>query len=391
MAERVAAIERSTVSLNGQRCLPALGRFSTCAACAAVCPVGAIERGRPAKLNAELCQNCLACLPVCPSGALSADDAVPALLNCAARVEARSIELICQQHPQAEMGLAATHTAIRVRGCLAGLGASAYVALIALGVARVLVRTDACGQCAWAALQTRVEMQVEQARQLLGPGGQAVVLVTAGAAQAEAATERPVWEADNPPLSRRDVFRLASRRGQVMMARMVTDEAETRPKALGRERQRLWKGLDQLPAREQRASQPLPAGLGLATVSVSEACTACGACARLCPTGALRLDLQLGERPGYRLTFVPQACIGCGACHATCLPGAVTIDAQPTFEAVFVNREPVELRAGELVRCKRCQTWMAALPGARLCPTCAFRARNPFGTRPSLSELKARS
>jgi ferredoxin len=381
MADRVAAIERSTVTLNAPRCLHAHSTFSACQACSAVCPVGAIQPGKPPVLNAEACETCLACLPICPTGAFSADDAVPALLNCAARVEGAAIEIICQRHPRPEDGLAAGNTAIRVPGCLAGLGAGAFVALIALGTPQVFVRAEACAQCAWASLQPRLEENLNQARRLLEPWGRAAALTTV-ITPPEPAAERPVWESSNPPLSRRDLFRMASRRGQVVAARAMTDDAAPAQHAPSRERQRLWNALQHLPREWPNDPSALSVGPGYASVRVGEACNACGACARICPTGALQLETQLEPAPVYRLTFLPWACMGCDACTHACLPGAVALDPAPTFEAVFGQPEPAVLREGGLARCKRCRAWMAAQPGVELCPTCSFRRQNPFGSRP---------
>jgi ferredoxin len=258
----------------------------------------------------------------------------------------------------------------------------AFVALGALGVRQVHVRADACAPCAWASLKPRLEQNIEQARRLLESSGSAAIVAIVSTAPAQPALERPVWEADNPPLSRRDLFRLASRRGQVVAARAMSDDAPSAAHAPSRERQRLWKALEHLPRDQRQDPGPLPAGPGYAAVRASDACSACGACARLCPTGALQLQLNTEASPNYRLTFLPWACIGCDACTHACLPGALALDPAPTLEAVFGPREPVVLQSGELVRCARCKTWMAARPGTTLCPTCDYRRQHPFGARP---------
>jgi ferredoxin len=356
-----------------------------------VCPAGALQAGRPPALNGEACEGCLACLPACPTGALTADDAVAALLNCAARLEADTLELVCQRHPRPETGLAGAKAAIRVRGCLAGLGAGAYVALFALGVRQVLARTDACAQCGWPALGPQVELRLEEARRLLAPWAAPAALVSAGAPAPE---PRPVWEADNPPLSRRDVFRLASRRGQVALARAVTEAGATGERQPSRERQRVVAALGQLSPCPAEAS-PAEGGLGegYALVRVSAACTACGACARACPTGALTLARD--ARPSFALSFASPACMGCGICQPVCAAGAITLERAPAWQAVFGTGERRVLREGGLVRCTHCQAWTAAdtraaQGGGALCPVCADRRRNPFGARPAPAEVRLR-
>jgi Fe-S-cluster-containing hydrogenase component 2 len=381
VAERVAAIERSGVAFEPRRCLRAGDKFSTCEICQQVCPVAAIQPGTPPAFKADACIRCWACLPACPVGAFGADDAVPALLNCAARLEADALELLCEQHPHGQAGLSPANVGVRVRGCLAGLGVSAYLALVALGLEHIWVRTDACAQCAWGSLRSQVEAHVDQARRLLEPWGRAQALEFVASESSPALNPRPIWEADNPPLSRRDLFRMASRRGQVMMARAMTQGPDNGAQRPAVERQRVINAIARLPIQPQtNESASLPAGTGFGSVSVSEACTACGVCSRACPTGALQFH-QDGE-VHYQLVFSAATCIGCETCRHVCVSGAVAVNPRPTVGAVFNQKAPVVLRAGGLMRCDRCHVLTAARPGARLCPTCEFRRQHPLGPRP---------
>jgi ferredoxin len=389
VAERVAAIERSTVVFDPGRCLHTADKFSNCAVCFGMCPAHAIQPGKPPTLNAEACETCLACLPVCPTGAFSADDAVPALLNCAARVGTQALELVCERNPNSEMGLPDTEAAIQVRGCLAGLGVGGYLALIALGIEKIVVRTEACAQCSWGSLPSRIEAQVDLARRLLEPWGRSGALARVSSDNSPMMVKRPVWDAENPPLSRRDLFRLASRRGQVVIARAMTQDSKTTARRPSRERQRVLNAMAHLLPLEGGDCELLPAGLGFAALTISDECTACGVCARACPTEALQFVQE--EKAGYRLTFSPQACIGCEICAHVCAPAAVTVEPRPTFGYVFGRTEPMTLRAGDLVHCERCRAPFATRPGARLCPTCEFRRQHPFGSRPIPGLAKVRS
>ena len=379
VAERVAAIERSAVTLSAQRCLHATDRFSGCSACLSVCPVGAIVPGKPPVLTADACQTCLACLPVCPTGAFSADDAVPTLLECAARLEAPAIELFCQRHPQPDFSPWPEAAGVRVRGCLAGLGVGALVALAALGSECVRLRADACAPCAWGTLQGQLVDQVRQAQQLLAPWGLTHKLELVSEPPTSLALRR-VIEADNPPVSRRDLFRLAARRGQVALARAVTETGGATGPRPARERQRVLNALAGLPARAEASGVDHAVAAGYALVTVSSACSACAACARACPTGALRFERATPD--AFRLNFQPRLCTGCEACVHVCAPEALSVSPAPTFEAVFGPASNVVVQAGGLVRCDRCGTWFAAALGQKLCPPCAFRRQHPFGARP---------
>jgi ferredoxin len=260
---------------------------------------------------------------------------------------------------------------------------------MALGLEKIVVRCDACAECAWAVLQSLIASQMEQARRLLQPWGRSEALNALTAGDTLVTVTRPLWQAQNPPLSRRDLFRLASRRGQTMIARAVTQEDGTAARRPARERQRVLNAIAHLPPRSEQAGEFVSTGPGFANVNISEDCTACGVCARACPTGALQFHQAEGTR--YRLEFTASACIGCQICAHVCAPGALTVEPQPSFQQVFGPTAPVELRQGELVRCEKCRAWFAARPGARLCPACTFRNQNPFGSRTVPGLMKVRS
>jgi ferredoxin len=453
VTERIADLQAPDVALNAARCLHTTDRFSTCQACLGACPLGAIafEEAPPAphplrlhaapttagvrfvqpgqtsaadppsvqyipkSVAAAACQSCLACLPACPTGAYTGPDAVPDVLNCAARLEAETLEVLCQRHPRPQTGLASA-AAIRMRGCLAGLGAGGLAALAALGVGRIVLRADACAGCDWGGLRPRIQDSAAQARMLLGAwvaaatgaAGQRLANGNGAAAQAgppavieiwpalPEAAERPWHEADNPPLSRRDLFRLASRRGAVLAARAINDDAPA-ARAPSRDRLRAVKAMAvlgggaQAPAAPAQGA-PAPAYPHTALITVSDACTACGVCARACPTGALRFE-RTGA-PAYRLSFQAWACIGCGACQRVCAPAAIGIDHAPPLLAVFGGSQPQVLSEGGLARCGRCKAWIraerssageqstAGAPGPALCALCDLRRKNPFGALP---------
>lgn len=377
VAKRLATIDDSTTILDRSRCLHAAAKVSSCQACFELCPVDAIQPGEPPTLNAEVCAGCLACLPACPVGAYTARDAVPALLNCAVRLDVQVVELICEAHPNGKHGVSRAEAAIRVRGCLAGLGVGAYLGLMALDLDNVIVRTDACAQCPWGELRSRIEAQIRQAQRLLEPMGLTDSLACAMPAGAEDLRERAVWNAGSSPVSRRDLFRLASLQGRLALARVLAKDNGEEDSPFSRDRQRILAAVEQLLGEEDLEDETHLADLGFTEIVVDENCNACATCARACPTGALyfrQADMH------FRLMFSPQACVDCGICIDVCAPEAISIGHAPTFGHVFSQTSPVTLREGELARCERCNAAIAAQPGVTLCPICEFRKQNPFGS-----------
>ena len=363
------------IALDTERCLHALNRSATCASCFEVCPAGAITPGKPPTLSAEQCQSCLACLAACPTGAYRANDAARSLVRSAAYLDGGTIELLCEKNPRPDRGVSADSTGVRVRGCLAGLGVGAHLALSALGFERIVVRADACAGCPWASLLPCIETQLAQAARLLDAWGRSDSLSCVTALGD--GVERPVWNADNPPLSRRDLFRMLVRQGQLATADEIEGEPARPDRSPGRDRLRLLRAMSHLPLPDIEASLDL-GELGFAFVSISEACTACGACARGCPTDALQF-LTNEDTTAYALRFSARQCIGCDLCIGVCLPAAVSVDHAPAFWRVF-SAETVIVRGGALTRCQRCGAPMAERAGTDVCDLCEYRRANPFGS-----------
>ena len=375
-AERLATLDRFSIKLNPARCLHSLNKYSTCTACIELCPVQAIQPGSPPTIIEEKCVNCLACIPACSLGAFQADDAVPELLQCLARLENRSIELACEKHSNIILGLPGSEVAIQVRGCLAGLGAGALLGLASLGLEQVIVRVDACPSCPWGALLSRIQALIATAQRLLEPCGKASIITCFGLEDQLAKVERPVWNAADPPLSRRDLFRLAAHQGQLAIARTIIKDLDNTERRPGREHLRVQNALTYLVVEPSAESCSL-AGIGFAWLSVSTDCTACGVCARVCPTGALQFT-KAGSH--YEMTFLPPHCIGCEACLHVCAPGALSVDHSPTYAQIFGHLEPLVLSDGELTSCNHCDRSFAAKLGEQLCPVCEYRRQNPFGS-----------
>jgi NAD-dependent dihydropyrimidine dehydrogenase PreA subunit len=369
LAERWGeAITSKPFGFAAERCLHSADKFAACTACYDVCPADAIQPGEPPAFVSESCQACRACLPVCPVGAFTADDEVQALLHCAERIAPKPCEVVCGLNPQVETGIPGA-TAVRVRGCLAGLGVAAYLGLVSQGIEKVVVRLDACADCPWSQLQSQIEAQVQQAQSLLALWGWAAAVHCFDEA-ADGWGKRPFWNAASPPVSRRDLFRSQADEKK-------SEAADSSEPSQFHERLRFLRAVKQLPAPTGNLATTSLAGLGFALVAVKDDCTACGVCVRACPTDALQMETA---ESSYQLIFSPQICLACDICSHVCAPNAISLTHDPTFDQVFAAEVDQVVQRGCLTSCSKCRAPFAARADTGLCPVCEFRCQNPFGS-----------
>jgi formate hydrogenlyase subunit 6/NADH:ubiquinone oxidoreductase subunit I len=69
-------------------------------------------------------------------------------------------------------------------------------------------------------------------------------------------------------------------------------------------------------------------------------CIVCGACARLCPTGAIEVNRQ-----SRQITYYPFKCIYCGACMDGCSKKSITQDGHYTAPETAKSVETITVPA----------------------------------------------
>jgi ferredoxin len=189
--------------------------------------------------------------------------------------------------------------------------------------------------------------------------------------------ERPIWSAESPPVSRRELFRMLANQGQTMMARAMDKGESKAGRRPGRDRLRFQAAVAHMPAADSEPDLDI-GDLGFAAISVNGDCTACGTCARACPTGALTFERSIAGKQ-FSLSFSAQDCIDCGACSTVCAVAAIEVNHNPSFSQVF-GQESSLLFEGSLVECEQCGALIAERLGKSLCPVCDYRRNHPFGS-----------
>ena len=366
-SERVNA---SPVTLNNAICLHSQHKDAACSACAAICPTGAlhIDDDQLVTLDSEHCVGCAACTYTCPVGAIHGATRADRLLrHVKEHGAAVRIELVCPYRETIIQQADGSAAAFVTPHCLAALAPSTYVELANRGVRHITLRLDACAACPISAAAAVIVQTATASAELLGgaPTTQ-ITLVT------------------NPPANRRAIPELhdtrqntVSRRGLFQrFARQFTETTVNLPPVdipatLTPEQQRL------LPALAERASQTGELPPWAPTLAADVTCTGCGTCAKLCPLDALSFER---DDDRFRLYFRAAYCAGCNLCVVGCPEQALHLmpELQPADPATV---SPETLVEGGLQTCQRCRTAFHSASGETLCPACAFRRKNPFGSR----------
>jgi Pyruvate/2-oxoacid:ferredoxin oxidoreductase delta subunit len=195
--------------------------------------------------------------------------------------------------------------------------------------------------------------------------------------------QRSIYDADRPPLSRRGFFSalkqlgaeaVASKeRGELIKTGKAVPVSERLPQVAPQQRAKILDLLEKYaqPAADfghrLNSSSP-PVVLPLADITLETTrCTACGMCARFCPTGALKF---LSDNQAFALTFQSSLCLGetCNICQMACPEQTITTQPIAISPNIFIKKP---LAAGELIPCQKCRQPTANGPDSpATCFTC---------------------
>ncbi len=369
-----------------------------CGRCVRWCPEEALQireddlSGAPPVVDPSRCGACSRCLDVCPTGALKLDGHDPrtlttrlrALLNGGDGSAAPNLVIACQRalEPLQRLGQRSGlpgWLAMDV-SCLGGVGATWYLTALAAGARTVQVLP--CTSCrdqpslasglaftqdllsALGDVDANARVAVLPAtgsqlrRAVLAAGGLTAVVEAAGA--------DPIPTSDaNQALPRLAAWAVGK------LERAMERRHQDGPDQEGPDQRR--------PEHDRQPTPPrviLGQGSPLGMLQAAPGCTACGVCARTCPTQALSLRPGAGSTD---LVLDPAACTGCRVCLDTCPEGVLGVVAGIDLDLLAAGIAPITSVHEEV--CPDCGDNVPPLPpGANLtrlpaeltsrCPPC---------------------
>lgn len=257
------------------------------------------------------------------------------------------VEVLCHHRdPAAGPG---GRLCVRLTGCVGEVDEAFLAELLAAGAQRVIVRVEGCA------------------------GGAAAVV----AGLEELVVIDPVEKAWSGLWKRRVVVdaeaRRVSRRVLVNPLGAVDEVLPAEPDDELGVRQRLRTALVTLA--EQGRWTPPDSRAGGVTMDV-DGCRARGMCALACPEQAVTLDRADSVA---RLSFDPGLCTQCGECVRLCDASAITIGGEArVWDVAYAS--PAVVAEVRVATCARCGGAFSPEGDEQLCPVCAFRRANPFGS-----------
>ena len=263
-----------------------------------------------------------------------------------------AVELTCPQHPGDDSSAAPVDAVVDIGRCLGALPLSRILACtVSLGN-DLWLNDSLCAECPIGQVRDRISATVAAANRFLGAWGRKERIHLTSELPAGKEHRADFYYGQQPGYSRRDFFKAL---GKMMFRTVGTIVEESLPMPLPEaggdvpaERLRLRAVLSAMA--DPKAEEIALEGMPFASVSVSEACSGCNLCVRICPTDALTASLE-DER--YALKFLESDCIGCDLCAVVCPEKAVEV--RSTVNASrLIRSEPVTLVTGRMVPCKKC-------------------------------------
>ena len=351
-----------------------------CTLCVEACPYGALQwstrsGGKPELRRDEAqCRACGLCACVCPVGIFAPHPANAQVVHCLCLLpEKKHLVLLCQAcvHEALPDTIDTTQChVLRLPACPSALHPSVYAAFVALGIRRVDCLCAACERCELYDNGRGMRHTQQVWQHLLG---NTFSIHTNHSAHA-GTNNCQVLPVASPPLSRRDFLKsmlMPSATHKVLQALLgmkAEQWVDARHPVLSREFRNILHACKGVFAPDT----PLPPLVRHASFTVdSQLCTACGSCARVCPTGAM-FTAHNGAQ--FTLNHVLGLCVDCGLCHTVCHDGALQHRHTTMLVAHWLSREPQLLFKHAVRHCRRCRALFRPMrQEAGLCRFCEAR------------------
>jgi formate hydrogenlyase subunit 6/NADH:ubiquinone oxidoreductase subunit I len=302
-----------------ERCSRVLFFGVTCDKCLAGCPTSSISIGYPFLTIDHTCSGCGFCVALCPNEVFVLREDNRGIGDDSGKPDRLCCSGLLAQPP---MPLAPLPSSIIP--CLGSISASSILRHVLRTEKPLEVVTGSCCDCSLKAGEESYRLREKELRTLfdyLHIGFPPANVSVGSAGQRQSATGQykafQLSLEEKKTLSRRDFFKRLRESAVPYKAQTGKNEVGAGGDVPGgRETTSVAKLRSELFRKYgQGKLQEAGAIPGLSEVEVDEVCTGCGACANLCPTGALTIE----DAPeSARLLWTPAHCSQCSLCLDVC-------------------------------------------------------------------------
>lgn len=324
----------AALELHPERCVALRSRVCTCQRCVDACTARAIrvEEGE-LSFDGHRCMACGTCATACPTGAIvvlrPSDKELDTSLRRAFAHGDTTVVVACKHAdlamPTSTAGADGASTC-RVP-CLGRVDTSLLLGLAAQGASSIVLLSGHCPACENARGGAAAQQVAREARTLLNACGSQtrIELIerdnadeTGGASNLSASTA------------------VGTGTEQLVATGPIKPDVQMGclPCHVPARRLRLFRNLKELGS---PSDKPVQTRETLSLVIDTDACTGCGGCAFLCPTGALRLIAEDGR--GKLLAHAPALCVACDLCEQSCPHQAISSAPEVRLDR-FIEQRP---------------------------------------------------
>ena len=376
--EACSKLDKRGIVMHEKRCLRKRHLHSSCMLCSAVCPSGAISCSDGLVFLAEKCTGCGACTSVCPSGAL--------VVKQPSNKELRSLVALHVQNSGAvafacEAYLKA-HPAERPRAialqCTARCDESILVDAVLQGATNVSILNVSCADCLQNKVCGQIQTMADTANRLLECWKYSAVIALTQKIP-EKIKPLPISEGEAIGMSRRAFLAAFKRKGESLFSQVLPEiifgtvgkppessNVLRNPMEESKYLPDKWSSLvnSLIQLRNMAVITDFQSSLW-GDISIADSCNGCGACADVCPTGALVICKQDSF---WRISLDVSRCTQCGLCKDVCCCDSIEFISTVALSAILAQTlqvrivkrqaeidslfEPLEQRMARLLGCE---------------------------------------
>ncbi|MFN2354755.1 MAG: 4Fe-4S binding protein [Desulfopila sp.] len=332
LLKKIMPVDSPPLEFAAARCLWRRLYYCGCRRCVEVCRSGALSLcGDQISLDQAACTACMRCSAVCPNDALIAAPDLYRLLDGMDTDEEVLFSCVRQPRLQGER---------YTLSCLGQFTDEALIAIALQGPRSVVFNVAACHGCTNRESATAAINALERITAMLQPLMRAkITLLQSG---------HPEFPAETA--NRRDFLTGLTGKIRSSALRAIVGPSPVNPESHDNRRRIPWRRRLLLQVEKSLDFQGKTQLREICNPRLrrNENCELCPSCAGICPSGALRLE----EDDGERLLFDGRLCSSCGLCVTFCRKGALLLIEAPIFtgtEDLAVERgiNPAENPRGE--------------------------------------------